>query len=179
MATVQFINNIATDIDLTDIGYTIPAAGVTETDPDFLRKLVDSNELRTHLDNNDVTINDGSANLSAANAKVYLSLLWQTAGRDDVCGMRVLASGNSTINGNTTVTLATLTRFPRERLCVFLFATNDVNGLAFSTGLALMGDSIRGYLERTNNPDEFLAKASNGNQLSSRNVDWAVVGIRV
>lgn len=179
MATVQFINNLGSDIDLTDIGYTIPAAGVTETDPDFLRKLVDSNELRTHLDNGDVTINDGVSNLDAADAKVYLSILWQQAGRDDVCGIRIIASGQTLINANTTVDLATLSRFPNERLKLFLFPTNDVNGLAFAESLSLLGDSVRVFFERTNVANQCKARASNGNLLTSRTVDWAVVAVRV
>lgn len=179
MATVQFINNLGSEISLNDIGYVIPAEGVTETDPDFLRKLVDSNELRTHLDNADVTINDGVSNLSAADAKVYLSILWQKAGRDDVCGIRVIASGQTLINANTTVDLATITKFPNERLSIFLFPTNDVNGLAFCSGLSLLGDSVRGFFERTSTPNQCKVRASNGNLVSQRTVDWTVVAVRV
>jgi hypothetical protein len=179
MATVQFVNNIQQEINLSDIGYVIPAEGATETDPDLLRKLVDSNMLRTALDNNDVTINDGVANLAAAEAKVYLSILWQKAGRDDVCGIRVIASGQTLINANTSVDLITLTKFPTERLAIFLFPTNDVNGLAFCSSLSLLGDSVRGFFERTNVPNQCKARASNGNLLSSRTVDWAVVGIKI
>lgn len=179
MAMAKFINNLNVDIDLNDIGYTVPAAGVTETDPDFLRKLVDSNDLRNRLDAGDITLNDGGLNMSAAEAKVYLSILWQKAGRDDVCGIRVLASGQTLINANTTVTLATITRFPTERLQVFMWGVNDVNGLAFAESLGLLGDSIRGFFERTNVANQANARASNGSLVAARTVDWAVVGIRI
>lgn len=180
MPNVQFINNSEVEITLSDIGVTIPAEGMTESDPDFLRKLVDSNDLRNRLDNQDVVLNDGGANMTAAEAKVYLSLLWQTAGRDDVTGIRVLASGQTLINGATTVTLGTFTRFPTERLSIFLFPTNDVNGLSFAEGIAAgAGDSMRGFFERTTNPNEFLARAANANAVTARTLDWAVVGVRL
>lgn len=179
MATAQFINNLGQDIDLNDIGITIPAAGVTETDPELLRKLVDSNDLRNRLDAGDITLNDGVANMPAAEAKVYLSILWQRAGRDDVAGIRVLASGQTLINANTTVDLATVTRFPTERIKLFMFPTNDVNGLAFAESLSLLGDSVSGFSERTTTSHQFKARATNGNLLASRTLDWAVVGIRI
>lgn len=177
MATVQFINNLGVDIDLTDIGITIPAGGITETDPDLLTKLVQSNELRTHLDNGDITLNDGIANMAATEAKVFLSILWQRAGRDDVAGIRVLASGTTLINANSVVNLATVTRFPTERLSIFLFATNDVNGLGFAESLT--GGEVRGFFDRTTTPNQCIARAGNSNLLASRTVDWAVVGIRI
>lgn len=179
MASVQFINNLGQDIDLSDIGITIPAAGTTETDPELLIKFVQSNDLRNRLDAGDIVLNDGVANMEAAEAKVFLSILWQKAGRDDVCGIRVIASGQTLINANTTVDLATFTKFPTERLSIFLFGINDVNGLAFAPGLSLLGDSIRGFFERTNVANQCKARASNGNLVSSRTVDWAVVGIRI
>jgi hypothetical protein len=179
MATLQLINNLGTDIELADVGFTIPPSGDTFTNPDHLRKLSQSDDLRSRLTAEDLTANDGVANLSTAEALVYLSLLWQQGGRSDVAGMRVIASGQTLINANTTVDLATITKFQTERLQIFLFPTNDVNGLAFASSLALLGDSIRGFFERTNVANQCKVRASNGNLVTSRTVDWTVVGIRV
>lgn len=179
MATLQLINNLGVNIDLTDVGFVIPPGGDVFTNPDHLIKLAQSEDLRSRLTALDLTANDGVTNLPVGEAITYLSILWQKAGRDQVCGIRVIASGQTLINANTTVDLATFTKFPTERLSIFLFGINDVNGLAFASGLSLLGDSIRGFFERTNVANECKARASNGNSVTSRTVDWAVVGVRL
>lgn len=179
MATLQLINNLGSDIELTDVGFVIPPAGDTFTNPDNLRKLSQSDDLRSRLVAEDLTANDGVTNLAGNEALTYLSLLWQRGGRDDVTGIRVIASGQTLINANTTVDLGTFTKFPTERLSIFLYGVNDVNGFAFASGLALLGDSVRGFFERTNVANQCKARASNGSLVTARTVDWAVVGIRV
>lgn len=179
MATLQLINNRGTDITLTDVGFVIPPAGDTFTSPDHLIKLSQSEDLRSRITAGDLTANDGVSNLEKIEALTYLSLLWQKGGRDEVTGIRVIASGQTLINENTTVDLGTFTKFQTERLSIFLYGVNDINGFAFSAGLALLGDSVRGFFERTNVANQFKARASNGSLVTSRTVDWAVVGIRI
>lgn len=179
MATLQLINNIGADVELTDVGFVIPPGGDIFTNPDHLIRLAGSNDLRARLVANDLTANDGVANMSAQEAIVYLSILWQKNGRDEVAGIRILASGTTLVASSSTVTLATVAKFATERLSIFLFVTDDVAGAGFGEGLgSINGDSVRVFFERTSTPNECVARAQNA-ALAARTVQWAVVGMRV
>lgn len=179
MATLQLINNLGSIIQLPDVGIEVPIAGETIDDPELLREVCQSNDLRSRLIAEDITANDGVNNLTTAEAIVYLSLLWQRGGRDDVSGMRIISSGTTTIAAGATSTLATISRFPNERLAIHMFVTDNVNGLNFAPGLASLGsDSVRLYFERTANANEVLLKGSNAHATQDRTVDWAVTAVR-
>lgn len=180
MITLQIINNLGVNVDIPDAGITIPPSGDTFTDPEFLRTICQSEDLRSRLTALDLTANDGVANLSVADAIVFLSLIWQQGGRSDCSGSRVVASGQTTVAGLATVTLATITRFAGERLAANIFVTDNVNGCNFAQGLSLLGtDSVRIYFEKTNVANQVLVKASNAHLTQSRTIDWAVTGVRV
>ncbi|MCI0557935.1 MAG: hypothetical protein MN733_05525 [Nitrososphaera sp.] len=179
MATLQLINNLGVNVDIPDVGIVIPPTGDVFTDPEFLRTLVVSQDLRNRLVAEDLTANDGVNNLPIEEALVYLSLLWTRGGRDEITGVRVLASGQTTIAALTTVTLATMTRFPTDRLSFHLYLLDDVNGANFSPGFSFLGiDSVRAYFERTATPNQVLFKASNAHLTQNRTIDWTVLAVR-
>lgn len=179
MATLQLINNLGVNIDISDVGIIVPPTGELIDDPELLREVCQSNDLRSRLIAEDITANDGVTNLTTAEAIVYLSLLWQRGGRDDVSGIRIVASGTTSIAALATTTLATITRFANERLAIHMFVTDNVNGLNFVPGLTTLGtDSVRLYFERTTTGNQVLLKGSNAHLTQDRTVDWAVVAVR-
>lgn len=179
MATLQVINNAGSEVPIPDVGIVIPVTGELFTDPEFLRTLVVSSDLRSLITQEILTANDGVVNLTVQEAIVYLSLLWTRGGMDDISGIRVIASGQTTIAAGATSTLATITRFPNERLAIHMFVVDNVNGLNFAPGLASLGsDSIRAYFERTTVSNQVLLKGSNAHATQDRTLDWAVVAVR-
>jgi len=97
----------------------------------------------------------------------------------DLAGtQRLIASGQTLLVGAATVTLATVTRMAGETLSVTSFVTNNVNGARWSEGVTVAAvDAVVFFFERTTNANEFLARATNGNLIASRTVDWRVIGI--
>lgn len=180
MATLKLINNTGADLPIADVGIVIPPSGDIFTDPEFLRTLVVSQNLRDFIVAQNLTANDGINNLSTQEAVVYLSLLWAQGGRDEISGIRVVASGQTTIAALTTVTLATIDRFATERLSFSLYVLDDVNGANFAPGLSFLGtDSVRAFFERANVLNRVLLKAANAHPTQNRTLDWAVLGVRV
>lgn len=84
MATLVLKNNTASPITISDAGYVLPATGQdTYTDPKHILVLAASSHLRTLVSATDVTVNNGTSDLSPAAAVVYLEKLWSRGGRDE------------------------------------------------------------------------------------------------
>lgn len=83
MATLILKNNTALDVSIVDVGIIIPASGQdTFTFADIIRILSASQSVRDLLDAGTLTANDGTTDLSAADAKTYFSTLWTRVGYD-------------------------------------------------------------------------------------------------
>jgi hypothetical protein len=68
------INNTVSDIEISDLGITLPADSTTTLSILFTRfKLVESDDLKTEVQNGDVIINDGSQDLSIEEAIDHLT----------------------------------------------------------------------------------------------------------
>lgn len=93
---------------------------------------------------------------------------------------RILASGTTALGIGATVILATVVRFPTERLTIFSFVTNNVAGVQFAHDRPpLIGpgsDGVRLFFSRTAVADTVNAIAANGTV--ARTVDWMVLAWR-
>lgn len=89
---------------------------------------------------------------------------------------RIVASGNTTVNALTTVTVATFTRTAGEVIFPCVFMTNAILGLGSSyENAATLGFSF--WFERTTNANEATFRAKNID-VASRTMDWMIVGIK-
>jgi len=179
MATLTLINNTLADIFLEDVGFVVPVAGDSYTDPHHLLDLALSQSLRDRLTAGDLTANDGTVNLGLSEALIYLSALWARAGRDDISAFRVAASGTTVVPAGASVDLATFSRNPKERIQLLHWANPAVAGIAWGEGGPLTPvDNIELFYERTAIPNEAKARAKNNNLLAARTIDWAVMLVR-
>jgi hypothetical protein len=84
MATLILKNNTGSVVTIPDVGVVIPASGQDSyTDPKHIVLLAASTSVRTLLTAGTLTANDGTGDLSLANALLYLEKLWSKVGRDD------------------------------------------------------------------------------------------------
>jgi len=83
MPTLTIKNNTASVVTIFDVGVIIPASGQdTYTVADILRKLCASQSLRDLLSAGTLTANNGTSDLTFAQAEVYLSDVWIQVGFD-------------------------------------------------------------------------------------------------
>jgi hypothetical protein len=178
MATLTLVNNTVAPILIEDVGFMVPVAGDTFTDPGHLRKLAVSDRLRVRITAGDITANDGVVNLTTAQAYTYLTSLWARAGYDDGVAPRRVAFGSTVVAAASTVTVATVVRLSNERLSAALFVTNNVAGLAFSQGLGIVVGGVRIFFQRTAVAAQFDVMIENSDPLLARTVDWSVIADR-
>lgn len=83
MATIVLKNNTAVDVTIDDMGIIIPASSSdTFTSAEYIRRIAASQSVRDLLDAATLTANDGTADLTPADAKTYFSTLWTRVGYD-------------------------------------------------------------------------------------------------
>jgi len=83
MATLTLKNNTGAIVTIFDVGVITPASGQdTYTAADILRKLCASQSLRDLLSAATLTANNGTSDLTFAQAEVYLSDVWVQVGFD-------------------------------------------------------------------------------------------------
>ena len=93
---------------------------------------------------------------------------------------RVIVSGTASINAGSTVTVATFIATATERHTVLGYINDNVPGAQFYEGpTSASSDSVNCWLERTANPSEVNLKARNNNDLASRTLRYAVLGIAI
>lgn len=178
MATLVLKNNTVAAIFLSDVGVEVPVAGDTYNDPMLLEKCGESESLRTSINAGDITANDGTIDLTASEALVYLSQLWSAAGRASIISQRVLQSGTTVVANTATVTLATLTRDSKEVLQIYMFLTDGAASDPYAEGVSAGPNEAAFWFEATGNPNEVNLQLHN-RLGASRTFDWAVVGVRV
>lgn len=95
-------------------------------------------------------------------------------------GLRMIASGTTSVPGAGVTTLATVTMLPNENPFVRAFVTDNVAGAVWSEGSAPLPvvDRITLFYERTTNANEVLLRADNSNVATARNVRWCLCGIQ-
>lgn len=85
MATLLIKNNTAGELFIADVGTNIPASGqVLVNDIRTLLAFAQSESLRGLVIANTVTLNDGSSDLSQAQAEQFLQSLWSSAGTSPI-----------------------------------------------------------------------------------------------
>lgn len=81
-ATLIIKNNTASVVTIADVGMLIPASGQDSyADAQQIVELSASNSLRDLLTASTLTVNDGSSDLSLAQALIYLEKLWSRRGQ--------------------------------------------------------------------------------------------------
>lgn len=83
MATLIIKKPTAGDLFINDLGIIIPGSGQdTFTDPETIRSVVGSVDLRDFVTSGTLVVNNGTQDLAAQLGLIYLSLLWTQAGFD-------------------------------------------------------------------------------------------------
>jgi hypothetical protein len=96
-----------------------------------------------------------------------------------VTALRVIASGQTTIANLTTTTVATFTRNALERVGLQMFVTDNVAGVSWAEqGTVISMTTVVGRFEKTGGgSNEARLVIRNNEAVSSRTVDWLVLGI--
>lgn len=122
------------------------------------------------LNNNNVTISTNTITcgfISASNIPA-------------VSSFRIIEFGTNTINANSGSDIVAVTRNTNESVSVFSYATNDIDGVAWHEGgdIAALTDEILLSFQRTGTPNQFKLVGVNTNLISSRTIEWIIIGIK-
>lgn len=92
--------------------------------------------------------------------------------------LRVVAAGQTTVASGATVTIATASRNPGERLLPAGYVVTNIAGANWnwSSGAGGSGDAVNLSLSRTAVPDQFTMDAKNTGS-AARTVDWTIFGV--